>query len=133
MNNQKNQTQWQPQQQHHHQPPSPPSPHYQPTATPAPTPASGGPSRTRQQARRSRRCNRATKRRWTRRCAPRRWPSSSAGDPLSPAALEALLCLENRKPARDARLFDCGFLVAAFRYFGALVAKLPSQFYDRGR
>ncbi|KAI1380720.1 dehydrogenase [Hypoxylon crocopeplum] len=46
--------------------------------------------------------------------------------------LATLLCLENGKPAQDAKMFDCGFLVGAFRYFGGLVGKLPSQFYDRG-
>ena len=46
--------------------------------------------------------------------------------------LATLLCMENGKPAQDARAFDCNFLVGAFRFFGALVDKLPSQFYDRG-
>ncbi|KAI0143865.1 dehydrogenase [Hypoxylon sp. NC0597] len=46
--------------------------------------------------------------------------------------LATLLCLENGKPSQDAKVFDCSFLVNAFRYFGALVDKLPSQFYDRG-
>ncbi|KAI1211663.1 dehydrogenase [Annulohypoxylon truncatum] len=43
-----------------------------------------------------------------------------------------LLCLENGKPFQDARMFDCGFLVNIFRFFGGLADKLPSQFYDRG-
>ncbi|KAI0885512.1 dehydrogenase [Annulohypoxylon maeteangense] len=43
-----------------------------------------------------------------------------------------LLCLENGKPFQDAKVFDCGFLVNIFRFFGGLVDKLPSQFYDRG-
>jgi len=46
--------------------------------------------------------------------------------------LATLLCMENGKPKQDARMFDCAFLVGAFRYFGSLVGKLPSQFYDRG-
>ena len=46
--------------------------------------------------------------------------------------LATLLCMENGKPAQDARAFDCNFLVGAFRFFGGLVDKLPSQFYDRG-
>ena len=46
--------------------------------------------------------------------------------------LATLLCMENGKPAQDARAYDCNFLVGAFRYFGSLVDKLPSQFYDRG-
>jgi acyl-CoA reductase-like NAD-dependent aldehyde dehydrogenase len=46
--------------------------------------------------------------------------------------LATLLCLENGKPAQDARSFDCNFLVASFRYFAGLVDKLPSEFYDRG-
>ncbi|KAI1340556.1 dehydrogenase [Xylariaceae sp. FL0016] len=45
--------------------------------------------------------------------------------------LSILLCRENGKPAQDARS-DCSFLVRAFRYFGSLVGRLPSQFYDRG-
>ncbi|KAI1104769.1 dehydrogenase [Jackrogersella minutella] len=46
--------------------------------------------------------------------------------------LATLLCLENGKPRQDAKIFDCGFLVQVFRFFGGLVGKLPSQFYDRG-
>lgn len=46
--------------------------------------------------------------------------------------LATLLCMENGKPAQDARTFDCNFLVGAFRYFAGIVDKLPSQFYDRG-
>ncbi|KAI1500712.1 dehydrogenase [Biscogniauxia marginata] len=46
--------------------------------------------------------------------------------------LSTLLCMENGKPAQDAKAFDCFFLVSVFRYFGSLVDKLPSQFYDRG-
>lgn len=46
--------------------------------------------------------------------------------------LATLLCLENGKPAQDARLFDVTFLYSSFRYFAGLVDKLPSQFYDRG-
>ncbi|KAI1324882.1 dehydrogenase [Xylariaceae sp. FL0255] len=46
--------------------------------------------------------------------------------------LSTLLCMENGKPKQDAKMFDCNFLVYLFRYFGGLVASLPSQFYDRG-
>lgn len=46
--------------------------------------------------------------------------------------LAEILCMENGKPAQDALLFDCNFLVNVFRYFGSLVDKLPSEFYDRG-
>ncbi|OTB08969.1 hypothetical protein M426DRAFT_18363 [Hypoxylon sp. CI-4A] len=46
--------------------------------------------------------------------------------------LATLLCMENGKPFQDAKLFDCNFLVGVFRFFGGLVGKLPSQFYDRG-
>lgn len=46
--------------------------------------------------------------------------------------LAHLLCLENGKPYQDALLFDVGFLVGAFRYFGSLADKLPDQFFDRG-
>jgi acyl-CoA reductase-like NAD-dependent aldehyde dehydrogenase len=46
--------------------------------------------------------------------------------------LSTLLCMENGKPAQDAKTFDCVFLVTIFRYFGGLVDKLPSEFYDRG-
>lgn len=46
--------------------------------------------------------------------------------------LAQVLCLENGKPYQDALMFDVGFLVGVFRYFGSLVDKLPSEFYDRG-
>ena len=46
--------------------------------------------------------------------------------------IATILCLENGKPAQDAKTFDCQFLHGAFRYFGSLVDKLPSEFYDRG-
>lgn len=46
--------------------------------------------------------------------------------------LATLLCLENGKPARDARDFDLNFAVGCFRYYASLVDKLPGQFYDRG-
>uniref|UniRef100_A0A0B7K8P6 aldehyde dehydrogenase (NAD(+)) n=1 Tax=Bionectria ochroleuca TaxID=29856 RepID=A0A0B7K8P6_BIOOC len=46
--------------------------------------------------------------------------------------LARLLCLENGKPYQDALLFDVGFLLGAFRYFGSLADKLPDQFFDRG-
>lgn len=46
--------------------------------------------------------------------------------------LATILCLENGKPKQDALAFDVMFLVNVFRFFGALVDKLPSEFYDRG-
>lgn len=46
--------------------------------------------------------------------------------------LAELLCLENGKPFQDALLFDIKFLSNIFRYFGFLIDKLPSQFYDKG-
>ncbi len=46
--------------------------------------------------------------------------------------LAELLCLENGKPYQDALITDVAFLRDIFRYFGALVDKLPSEFYDRG-
>lgn len=39
---------------------------------------------------------------------------------------------ENGKPVADARLFDVNFLIGVFRFFGGLVDKLPSEFYDKG-
>ncbi|KAL5355207.1 aldehyde dehydrogenase domain-containing protein [Aspergillus floccosus] len=45
--------------------------------------------------------------------------------------LAVLLCLENGKPVKDAS-FDVGFLVQVFRYFGSVVDKLPSEFFDQG-
>lgn len=46
--------------------------------------------------------------------------------------LATLLCMENGKPAQDARTFDCNFIVGVFRFFGSICDKLPSEFYDRG-
>ena len=46
--------------------------------------------------------------------------------------LAELLCLENGKPYQDALIMDVMFLVGIFQYFGSLVDKLPSQFYDKG-
>lgn len=46
--------------------------------------------------------------------------------------LATLLCMENGKPKQDALAFDCMFIVHSFRFFGSLVDKLPSEFYDRG-
>ncbi|KAF3058461.1 Aldehyde dehydrogenase [Daldinia childiae] len=46
--------------------------------------------------------------------------------------LSTIICMENGKPFLDAKLFDCGVLVRAFRFFGSLADKLPSAFYDRG-
>ena len=37
--------------------------------------------------------------------------------------LATLLCMENGKPAQDAKDFDCMFLVGGFRYFGSLCDK----------
>ncbi|KAI0383237.1 dehydrogenase [Hypomontagnella monticulosa] len=46
--------------------------------------------------------------------------------------LATILCMENGKPFQDAKAFDCNILVQLFRFFGSVVGKLPSQFYDRG-
>lgn len=46
--------------------------------------------------------------------------------------LATICCLENGKPKQDARISDVNFLIGVFRFFGSLVDKLPSQFYDRG-
>ena len=39
---------------------------------------------------------------------------------------------ENGKPILDARPNDVGFLIGAFRYFGSVVDKLPSELFERG-
>ena len=39
---------------------------------------------------------------------------------------------ENGKPVADARLNDINFLMGVFRFFGSLVDKLPTEFYDKG-
>jgi acyl-CoA reductase-like NAD-dependent aldehyde dehydrogenase len=39
---------------------------------------------------------------------------------------------ENGKPVQDARLNDVNFLIGVFRFFGSLVDKLPTDFYDKG-
>jgi acyl-CoA reductase-like NAD-dependent aldehyde dehydrogenase len=56
------------------------------------------------------------------------------GDVLEEHAdeLAELLSLENGKPIADARTNDVGFLIQVFRFFGSLVDKLPSEFYDKG-
>ncbi|KAK4503239.1 hypothetical protein PRZ48_006667 [Zasmidium cellare] len=46
--------------------------------------------------------------------------------------IATLLTLENGKPLADAKAGDVFFLINIFRFFGGLVDKLPSQFYDRG-
>lgn len=46
--------------------------------------------------------------------------------------IATLLRIENGKPFKDARAGDVFFLYSIFRFFGSLVDKLPSQFYDRG-
>jgi acyl-CoA reductase-like NAD-dependent aldehyde dehydrogenase len=46
--------------------------------------------------------------------------------------LAELVCLENGKPKQDALLFDVPFLSEIFRFFGSLVDKLPTEFYDKG-
>jgi len=37
-----------------------------------------------------------------------------------------------RKPVADARSNDINFLIGVFRFFGSLVDKLPTDFYDKG-
>lgn len=39
---------------------------------------------------------------------------------------------ENGKPVQDARSNDINFLTFIFRFFGSLVDKLPTDFYDKG-
>ena len=39
---------------------------------------------------------------------------------------------ENGKPVQDARQNDISFLIAIFRFFGSLIDKLPTEFYDKG-
>ncbi len=39
---------------------------------------------------------------------------------------------ENGKPIQDARQNDVSFLIAIFRFFGSLIDKLPTDFYDKG-
>jgi acyl-CoA reductase-like NAD-dependent aldehyde dehydrogenase len=46
--------------------------------------------------------------------------------------LALLLSRENGKPVQDARQNDVAFLGAIFRFFGSLVDKLPTDFYDKG-
>jgi acyl-CoA reductase-like NAD-dependent aldehyde dehydrogenase len=46
--------------------------------------------------------------------------------------LALLLSRENGKPVQDARQHDLTFLVWAFRFFGSLIDKLPTEFYDKG-
>ena len=46
--------------------------------------------------------------------------------------LAELLCLENGKPYQDALAMDVNFLIGVFRYFGSLIDKLPTQFFDQG-
>ncbi|RVX75936.1 hypothetical protein B0A52_00293 [Exophiala mesophila] len=46
--------------------------------------------------------------------------------------LATTLSLENGKPFQDARAADVPFLIGVFRYFGSLIDKLPSEFYDQG-
>ncbi|KAI9669434.1 MAG: hypothetical protein M1831_000470 [Alyxoria varia] len=43
-----------------------------------------------------------------------------------------ILTTENGKPLQDARKFDCVLMANSFRFFGSLIDKLPTQFYDRG-
>lgn len=46
--------------------------------------------------------------------------------------IATLLTMENGKPFTDARAGDVIFMYSIFRFFGSLVDKLPSHFYDRG-
>lgn len=39
---------------------------------------------------------------------------------------------ENGKPIVDARVHDVNFLIQVFRFFGSLIDRLPSEFYDKG-
>jgi acyl-CoA reductase-like NAD-dependent aldehyde dehydrogenase len=46
--------------------------------------------------------------------------------------LALLQSRENGKPVADARSNDINFLIGVFRFFGSLVEKLPTDFYDKG-
>lgn len=46
--------------------------------------------------------------------------------------LAELVSAENGKPIADARTYDIEFLIGEFRFYGSLVDKLPSEFYDKG-
>ena len=46
--------------------------------------------------------------------------------------LALLLSSENGKPVLDARQNDINFLTFIFRFFGSLIDKLPTDFYDKG-
>lgn len=46
--------------------------------------------------------------------------------------IATILTTENGKPLADAKAGDVSFLINIFRFFGGLVDKLPSPFYDRG-
>lgn len=46
--------------------------------------------------------------------------------------LATLESLENGKPIADARIADVAFLIEVFRFFGSVIDKLPSEFYDKG-
>jgi acyl-CoA reductase-like NAD-dependent aldehyde dehydrogenase len=46
--------------------------------------------------------------------------------------LALLLSRENGKPVQDARQNDVNFLPFIFRFFGSLIDKLPTDFYDKG-
>lgn len=46
--------------------------------------------------------------------------------------LALLESLENGKPVQDARQGDINFLIYIFRFFGSVVDKLPTEFYDKG-
>ena len=39
---------------------------------------------------------------------------------------------ENGKPVQDARVNDINFLIFIFRFFGSLIDKLPTDYYDKG-
>ena len=46
--------------------------------------------------------------------------------------LATLESLENGKPIEDAMTQDINFLIGVFRFFGSLIDKIPSEFYDKG-
>jgi acyl-CoA reductase-like NAD-dependent aldehyde dehydrogenase len=46
--------------------------------------------------------------------------------------LATLLSRENGKPVQDGRQNDINFLVFIFRFFGSIIDKLPTDFYDKG-
>lgn len=72
---------------------------------------------------------------WRRRTAQERARYLLRGADVLEAHADELAALESRengKPLADARSNDINFLLGVFRFFGSLVDKLPTEFYDAG-